>query len=284
MLFDKILVSVDGSVCSQLAVDYALWLAGDLGASVSAQHVMDPRLLALIIAPEFAENLGFGASINAAEKVTAALKMIGNTVLDLVKKEAHGLVDVQTFLDYGLIVEKIVERAQAHDLAIVGHHGREATKTLTDTMIGSVAERVVLLSKKPVLVATHPARDIEEIAVAFDGSEASRGALLLGEALATRTKKKLKAMVVAQSESTAHLADAQLTVEQGTRLLDKSEAELTFSIVAGPTTATILNWVKATGDLLIIGAYGYRTPEENVLGSTTTGVIRRAKTSVLIYR
>src|SRR5208283_182295 len=80
MLFDKILVSVDGSVCSQVAVDYALWLAGDLGASVSAQHVMDPRLLALIIAPEFAENLGFGASINAAEKVTAALKIIGNTV------------------------------------------------------------------------------------------------------------------------------------------------------------------------------------------------------------
>jgi nucleotide-binding universal stress UspA family protein len=284
MLFSKILVPVDGSVCSQRAVDYALWLAQDLGAGVSAQHVIDPRLLELIIAPEFAETLGFGASVNAAEKVMAALKVIGQTILDLVKKEGQGNIEVETFLDYGMTVEQIVKRSVSHDLVIIGHRGNIAEKTITTGMIGSVAERTVLLSKKPVLVAVNPIKDIKEIAVAFDGSEAARGALLLAAALATKTGKELKAIVVAPTASKEHLADARLTVEQGARLLGTAETNSPFSIVEGPTTTSILKYANGAGALLIIGAYGYRTPEENVLGSTTTGIIRRAETSVLIYR
>ncbi|MDR3612207.1 MAG: universal stress protein [Candidatus Obscuribacterales bacterium] len=284
MLLTKILVPVDGSTYSQLAIDYAFWLAEHLDGSVTAQHIIDPRLLDMIIAPEFAASLGFAATIDASDKALVALKMIGKTILDLVKREAKDKVEVETFLDVGWILEQILERSAAHDLVIVGHHGKRAEGTLANTMIGSVAERVAVLSKKSVLVATKPIVDVKEIAVAFDGSESSRGALLLAESLAIKTKKPLKAVVVAQSESKEHMAAAHLTVEQGSGVLREMNGQAVFSILQGSTTKTILRYVTSSDALLILGAYGYRTPEENVLGSTTTGVIRQASTSVLIFR
>jgi nucleotide-binding universal stress UspA family protein len=238
----------------------------------------------MIIAPEFAENLGFATTVDASEKARIALQTIGETILDLVRKEAKDKVEVETLLDFGWIVEQILERAAAHDLVIVGHHGKRAEGTLANTMIGSVAERVAVLSKKSVLVATHPVVDVKEIAVAFDGSEPSRGALLLGESLAMKTNKPLKAVVVAQSGAKEHMAEAHLTVEQGSRVLREMSGKEVFSILEGSTTKTILGYATASRALLILGAYGYTTPEENVLGSTTTGVIRRASTSVLIVR
>jgi nucleotide-binding universal stress UspA family protein len=240
--------------------------------------------LELIIAPEFADSLGFGASVNAAEKVMGALKAIGMTILDLVKKEGKGTLEIETFLDYGMTVEQIVKRSGTHDLVVIGHRGKGPVRTLTAGMIGSVAERTVLLSKKPVLVAVSPVKDVKEFAVAFDGSEPARGALLLAESLAKKTGKKLKAIVVAPTGSKEHVAEANLTAEQGARLLGITEKDSVFSVVEGPTTTTILKYAIDAGALLIVGAYGYRTPEENVLGSTTTGIIRRTETSVLIYR
>jgi nucleotide-binding universal stress UspA family protein len=284
MPLTNILVPVDGSTYSQRAIDYAFWLAQHIDGSVTAQHIVDPRLLDMIIAPEFAASLGFATTVDASEKARLALETIGKTILDLFRKEAKDKVEVETLLDFGSIIEQILERAVAYDLVIVGHHGKRSEGTLANTMIGSVAERVAVLSKKSVLVATHPVVDVKEIAVAFDGSEPSRGALLLGESLAIKTNKPLKAVVVAQSGAKEHMAGAHLTVEQGSRVLRKMSGKDVFSILEGYTTKTILDYATSSRALLILGAYGYRTPEENVLGSTTTGVIRRARTSVLIFR
>ena len=57
MTFKNILVALDGSSSSQLAADYGFWLATNLGASLSAQHVVDPRLVDLFVEPEFGEEL-----------------------------------------------------------------------------------------------------------------------------------------------------------------------------------------------------------------------------------
>jgi nucleotide-binding universal stress UspA family protein len=283
LMENKILVTVDGSACSQIAIDYALWLGKALDATIFAQHVIDPRLMDLFIAPEFAECLGFATSVDSAQQVEAALRKIGSVILELFSKQADGQkVTFETFLDVGWIVDQILERAQYHDLTIVGHSGGKTGALPVSRMLGSVAERIAVLSKKPVLVATQPLGQVNRILVAFDGSEPARGALLLGKALSDKIGKPLKAATVTHGQES--LSEAGLTVEQGLRLLESPDRQDIFSILEGPTTSSLLKHAEVENALLIVGAYGFRSPEDNVLGSTTTGIIRSAKCSVLIFR
>ncbi|MBZ0187782.1 MAG: universal stress protein, partial [Candidatus Obscuribacterales bacterium] len=90
MPFRNILVAVDGSEYSQNAADYAFWLATELSAELVAQHVVDPRLVDLFVAPEFGEELGFSVAADTEDKVFRAIKKIGNVILELFVKEAKG--------------------------------------------------------------------------------------------------------------------------------------------------------------------------------------------------
>lgn len=282
MYFKKILVALDGSRNSQIAADYAFWLATHLNAKIAGQHIIDPRLVDLFIEPEFAQHLGIVYSETPAEKVMAALRKIGNVVLELFATEAvvKGLKPT-VFLDEGYVVERLLSYAREHDLLIVGHHGRTDKKAPSRMLLGSVAEQVAALAPVPVLISVQPPDHLKEVLVAYDGSEASRGALLMGENLAKDLDCQLKAVTVIPSKK--DMAQAELLVEEGQSFLREPWEHQVFSIKCGGAPQSILSHTSAKS-LLVVGAYGYSDIEENVLGSTTSRVIRAAKTSVLIYK
>lgn len=283
MTFKKILVALDGSSNSQVAAEYGFWLASNLGASLAGQHVIDPRLVDLFIEPEFGEELGFGVSISTSEKVFTALRRIGKVVLDLFASEAanRGL-KITTFLDEGYVSEEIVKHGDKHDLLIIGHRGKGKRAVPSRLMLGSVAERVAINADVPVLIAVQPVSRVKQILVAYDGSEPARGALLMAENLAKNTGAKLKALTIVTSDQ--NKAEAQFLVEQGESYLREYAAENIFSIEEGAVTNTLLGYANNTDSLLVLGAYGFKNPDANVLGSTTTKVIREAKSSVLVFR
>jgi nucleotide-binding universal stress UspA family protein len=283
MPFKSLLVALDGSEYSQLAAEYGIWLASELDASLAGQHVVDPRMVDLFIAPEFAEELGFSQSVETSEKVFRALKKIGALVLELFSKEAFARGHkTDTFLDVGYVVEEIVKRAERFDLLIMGHRGRGRKHMPGELMIGSLAERVVIDSSKPVLVALSRLDQLQEILVAYDGSEPAKGALLIGERLAAAVSKPFRALTVAPTSD--QMPQAHLTVEQGESYLREYHDKDVFEILEGHTARTLLDYAAARNGLLVIGAYGYRQPDATVLGSTTAYLLRRARTSVLVYR
>jgi nucleotide-binding universal stress UspA family protein len=283
MTFKKILVALDGSQNSQIAANYGFWLASNLQADLAGQHVVDPRLVDLFIEPEFAEELGFSQSIETSEKVFSALRKIGKVILDLFSKEAAGRgFKTTTFLDEGYIVDEILKYAEEFDLLVMGHRGRGQKKLPTGLMLGSVAERVVVGSDVPVLITVQPVTEIKQILVAFDGSEPSRGALLMAENLAKRTESKLKALTIIPSEK--HKEDARIIREQGESFLREYWVDEVFSIKEGAVSDTLLDYANTSNSLLVLGAYGFGDPDKNVLGSTTTKIIRETKTSVLVYK
>lgn len=283
MTFKKILVALDGSSNSQIAADYGFWLASNLGASLVGQHVVDPRLVDLFIEPEFAEELGFGVSVDTSEKVFAALRKIGKVILNLFASEAanRGL-KVTTFLDEGYVAEEIVKYSDKCDLVIVGHRGKGKRAVPSRLMLGSMAERVAVNADVPVLIAVQPVSRIKQILVAYDGSEPARGALLMAENLAKNTGAKLKAVTIVTSDQ--NKAEAEFLVEQGESYLKEYAAESVFTIEEGAISNTLLGYANKTDSLLVLGAYGFKNPDSNVLGSTTTKVIREAKSSVLVFR
>lgn len=282
-MFEKILVAVDGSKYGQYASEFGFVLAGKLGASLSAQHVVDPRLVDLFVEPEFAAELGFGRSIDTMDKVTRGLRRMGNLVLKLVGDAAscHAL-KVDAFLDEGYIVDEILKRAGGYDLVVVGHRGKGSRLLPVELMIGSIAERVAVGSKKPVLIAAGKADDMQQILVAFDGSEPSIGALLMAEQLAKALDKPLKAIYVAPKAS--NVAEGEFAVQQGQQYLKEKWEEPVFKVVVGDPAAAILKEAMDTKSLLVVGAYGFKDPDEIVMGSTATKIIRTTETSVLVYR
>lgn len=283
MTFEKILVALDGSKNSQIAAEYAFWLSSLLEAEIEGLHVVDPRLVDLFVEPQFAEELGLTKYVQTSEKVFAALRKIGSVILERFTDEARlRNTEIKTHLSEGYIVDEIIKRSAKQDLLIVGHRNKEDSPLPATIRLGSIAERVVCAAGTPVLVAVQPVQEIEQILVAYDGSEASRGALLMGENLAKNTGTKLRAITIISSED--HLSEAKTLATEGESFLREYWPENVFSIKKGSISGAILEESESSSSLLVLGAYGFKDPELNVLGSTTTKVIRESKNSVLVYR
>lgn len=283
MTFKNILVTLDGSKYSQIAAEHGFWLASNMDAKLTGIHVLDPRLVDLFIAPEFAETLGFSRSVDTAEKVFAAMRRIGKVILDLFATEAVGRgIKSTTILAEGYIVEEILKQVDDFDLILVGHRGQGQKQVPAELMIGSVAERIAVHSDKPVLVCSSPVSELKRILVAYDGSEAARGALLMAESLAKDCNAALKAITVVPSSKDR--AEAHLLIEQGRSYLKERWDDEVFCIEEGAVPSVILDYAKVTDSLLVLGAYGFKNPDDNILGSTTTKVVRNAKTSLLIFK
>ena len=138
-MMNKILVAVDGSLPSMRAARLALELAQATGARLTAAYCVVPVVMAGEVPFTFVPDL-----------VEAELAR-GKEVLEEVVKEL-GSPDVLTLLLEGPVAERLAEVAEqdGFDLVAVGSRGRHA---VTRMLLGSVADRLVHICKKPVLVA-----------------------------------------------------------------------------------------------------------------------------------
>ncbi len=134
----KILVAVDGSAASITAAQKALSLSQTLGAEMTLIHVALPTVIAgdLPVAPTLnlrEADLAHGAEI--LKTVSKALSAETLPVMNLWGSPAH----------------LIAETASSHnfDLVVAGSKGRNA---ISRALLGSVSDRLVHLSQKPVLV------------------------------------------------------------------------------------------------------------------------------------
>ena len=272
---------------------------------MEALSVVDPRIVDLFLSPDFAEDLGLKPSIDASAKIIKGLKRIATVVLKLWKADAekHLGATAKTHMVLGDVTEEIIKSGKNKDLIVVGHRGvgyRRHQASLTHFRVGSVAERVAVGASTSVLIAVEPIEKVRTILVAYDGSEPSKGALLLAEQLAMATGLPLKALLVVKENE--QLKQASSTVEMGASLLrnygsqdqcanngsvavkTKCIMDTVFEVEVGQPANSILKKAEEQNALLIVGAYGFRDPEDNVIGSTTTHIVRSTRTSVLVYR
>ncbi|RQS08692.1 universal stress protein [Burkholderia sp. Bp9002] len=144
-MYTKIMVAVDGSASSRLALDEGLKVAKASGARLVAVYVADKSVLftyagrvdphALI---EEIRRDGV-AVLRDAERTIARAAVNGET--ELIETESIGE-------DIAERLQRYVDE-QAIDLAVVGTHGRRGIRRI---MVGSVAERFLRGSRCPVLL------------------------------------------------------------------------------------------------------------------------------------
>lgn len=142
-MFKHILVPVDGSPTSMLAVSKAGELAKAFGSQVTALYVIDPYPFTGVGA-----DFAYGQS-----QYLSAATAEANTALDAVKRSMEAIgVSVDAVLGEGHAVHEGIVRALENtgaDLVVMGSHGRRGLEKL---MLGSVTQRVLASAHVPVLV------------------------------------------------------------------------------------------------------------------------------------
>ncbi|WP_454720826.1 MULTISPECIES: universal stress protein [Cupriavidus] len=144
-MYDKILLAVDGSRSSDLALSQAILFAKAAGSEVRAVFVADDADVFYFAGTTYPSWLMDSIRTLGEETLAAADKRLTEAGV------RHSTKLIENPVSPGLIAETIVGEAGAWgaDLIVLGTHGRRGVKRL---VMGSVAEGVVRESSKPVLL------------------------------------------------------------------------------------------------------------------------------------
>ena len=144
-MYQHILVAVDGSSSSDRALQEAVKLAGELKSRLRILVVVEPILLAgeqqYIDYNEIHKAVvGYGRDV---------LKKAGDTAQKAGIEAETALIESKGFGERVADVIAHEDDARGADLIVIGTHGRRGFNHL---LMGSVAERVVRIATKPVLL------------------------------------------------------------------------------------------------------------------------------------
>jgi nucleotide-binding universal stress UspA family protein len=142
----RILVATDFSETADAAFDYAVDLAKQLGAKVIVMHAYELPVYgfpsgALVASVEMATRIMSGAQ----EALDAACKARASSGVEISQVVRQGIAWEE--------VHRVADEVNA-DLIIIGTHGR---KGLSRALLGSVAEKIIRTSTRPVLTIHLPA-------------------------------------------------------------------------------------------------------------------------------
>ncbi len=298
MTIKKILVGIDFSEHSEVALAQALDLASQFGAEVVLAHagvVPDPAI-------ELSPSLEVDASdwhqmlSGDVQRKREILTSLGERHERRGVTISHRFID--DFPDSGLV--KTAEE-QGADLVVVGSRGNTGLKRF---VLGSVAERVVRHFGGHVMVArsTQPTqRGFGRLLVPTDFSERAGNALDLAADLIAPdgTIEVLHCWQLPPMATTYGIARAEgtapgtLPYDIRTRIDTVAESVLApyrerglnieFRRVEGPPTSAITE-VASEGsyDAIVMGSHGRRGVRRFLLGSVAETTVRYAPTSVLV--
>ena len=152
----RILVPIDGSPPSIAALDHAIALAEDCGATVDSLHIDSP------------DAFEFGSSLASAPDAHERTLHAMDEALERARSRLGGRFSWRT--EEGDPLRRIVEVASdgEYDLVVMGTHGRVGRLSV---MLGSVAEGVVRSAPCPVLTVREPGVEYQSFADRISGTQ-----------------------------------------------------------------------------------------------------------------
>lgn len=308
MKLETILVGVDFSDSSQIAVEHAANLARKTDAKLVLLHVASipsaPIEVPDAIQPTRAEYQRLIEDHLAEDR--RRLQELRERIAGQDTRVSHMIID--GFPDEG--ITQAADQVDA-DLVVMGSHGRTGLKRM---LIGSVAEKVVRISKRSVLVARAipgmAAGGYRKILVATDFSASAEHALATAMELAARDAQpdarpsaRPSARIdivhawhlppISYSYGPApriavELAEplAEHAKERGAELIeryDRPGVKLRFHLAeAAPIQGILERLDQGDYDLVVTGSHGRRGIRRFLLGSVAEATVRHATIPVLV--
>lgn len=283
-MFERVLVTLDGSELAEAALPYATSVARIMGAELDVASVG-------------------GEQERTFERLFRAYL---ERIVDVLKSEALGAKAV--FL-YGNPPAEIIDYARKNNIGLIvmATHGRSG---IARWMMGSVAEKVIRGSGTPILLInarlrkSRPAGEIEfkRILVTLDGSALGSAALALAEELALKTGAEIKLLHIPLPPyriTTAGEVDFSFPSElledmkrAATGYLSKVSGEVkskgikvTAEIVEGVAGDVIPEYAKENKvDLLALATHGRGGLSRLVFGSVMDRMLHSLDIPMLVAR
>ncbi|MDO3382927.1 universal stress protein [Gilvimarinus algae] len=282
---ENIIACIDDSQYAQAVCDGAAWAAHQLTAPLHLLHVLDyvhgsgERNLS--------GTLGFGAQetllqeLAALDEQRAKVAMEQGKLLLAAARErvSQGNIgDVQTRQRHGELTDTLVELESETRLLVVGKRGAESASA--HGHIGSHIEKIIRAMHKPILIVQQAFDAPTDIMVAYDGSATMRKGIEMIAASALLKGCHCHLVMVG-----ADLETNRESLQWAASALQKAGLSVSDAIIAGEPEVALVEYQQSHEiGLLVMGAYGHSRIRHFIVGSTTTAMICRCKTSMLVLR
>jgi nucleotide-binding universal stress UspA family protein len=285
MIIKKILIPTDGSANSLIALEYGIYIARKLGASLQGLYVIDVNLIQGPLITDISGSLGMPPYEGFFETIQKSMEEKADLILkEFMDKCQISGVKAETKKAIGKISSVIIEEAQNADLIVMAKKG-EHFHLKEGGLLGSVAEAVVRSSGKPVFVTPENFIEIESMALAYDGSESAFKALKLSLHLSENNAWPLTVIMITSDTEKAAALITQVEDENQKEPDEPPIADCEMITLSGKEADVIIKFIaEGSVELMVMGAFGHNRLRELLLGSTTSQVIRKSPIPVLLVR
>ncbi len=267
-MIKKILVPLDGSANSESALEYALWIAGKFGSSISGINVVDVVALEGPFLHDLSGSLGFEPFLNFSSKMREALEAKGKTVLegfaDSCKKAG---VKCDSSIAFGIVPNEICEKAKLADLVVIGRRGINVK--FEHGLLGSTTENVIRKSPVSVMIAPEEFKAPAKPLLAYDGSQSASKAMHSAAEWA-----KTLGLPLTVVTATAAGEEGSLLKEADDYLKPYGIKAKFVHLEGEPPLAIKKYCIEQGHDLVFMGASHHSRLVEMVLGSTAEHLMR----------
>lgn len=276
----KILVGVNKSEESQLALRYACHLLEHFPAEVDALYVK-PDVVEMVREGAYAP---FTTRSDIEREVEREAKKVVEEIFEACEVCLRGKVPCRPRVASGDPAEEILREADEgqYDLIVLGGPGRS---TLRGLLLGAVHNKVLHYAKQPVFIVRNY-REIKRLLVAYRGSSCDQGALEFIGPLFARRKPEITIMHVQETERGESAEFAERCVLTGRETLHRLGFEPVVKVAKGDFEEEILKEVAAGRyDLVVLGAYGHKHPRFlPVISDEALNLARLTTRPVLVFR
>jgi nucleotide-binding universal stress UspA family protein len=292
-MFRKIVVPLDGSQLALRPLEFLPRFQDPTQTEVSLVSVIQPW------------SYDFGASEGIPPIVVDDLRASWKAVLETQKSllTQQGFA-VSTHLREGDIAEEILNIADDADLIAMSTHGRSG---LSHVALGSVAERVLHGSKKPLLLIRESmavaAKSVQQLLVPLDSSPLAEQALPVAQSIAKARSADLTLLRVIQeldevnsrilfkdkeSERATlqewHLHSSRYIEATAYRLV-QAGVKVHSEVLFGDPAKTICTTARTLpADLIVMSTHGRSGLSRWFYGSVANKVMRSAPCPILLVR
>ena len=276
-MFHHILVGLDGSEYSETALQYALALAKERGATLHGVHVIDIVQVESPLLHDLAGAIGAAPLHNLTTLMRQNLELRGQQLLTQFTQvcEEEGIPCVEHLVT-GVVPTEITRLATEVDLVVLGRGGVHTR--LSKALLGSAVGSVVRSGSTPTLVTPAQYAEIRRPLLATDGSMYAMAALSAAIAFAEHLHIPLS---VVHCSTMAQSAEPFLEAVQK-QLTDRG-ITCNVDICQGNAHEDLLQYIGDHGhDLVVMGAFGHRRIVEWILGSTTQYLLRTSPVPLVL--
>jgi nucleotide-binding universal stress UspA family protein len=278
-MIKSILVPVDGSDNSRVAVEHAIYFAQLFNAELCGLNVVDIRSLEGPFLSDISASLGFAPFQNYLPKFQEILEERSDLILNNIEEMVvSSNIKFRKKRLSGVVSTLISEEAKMFDMVVIAQRGEHAQ--WSSGLLGSTTESVVRKTPRPVLVTTNTFRKIKNVTVAYDGAVESSNALKASLEMFIDDAFNINVVIV-----TDDIEKKEKLTSEVNEFASPYNKDVNIAVLSGDSGKAIIDYLEDnSSDIIVMGVFSHSRLHDIILGSTAAYILRKSEIPVLLNR